>query len=81
VNQQLFTGVAKLWMILVTKGSHHLLLPAKMKEETGKSIKNALYVLCRYAKSTTWAEAMLSSETITSIALAIIKLWLSESIS
>jgi len=37
-------------MILVTKGSHHLLLPEKMKEETGKSIKNALYVLCRYAK-------------------------------
>ena len=47
------------------------------KEDTGKSMKNALYVL-RYAKSTCRAEATLNSEKIKPVALAIIELRLSE---
>ena len=47
------------------------------KEDTGKSMKNALYVL-QYAKSTCQAEAMLNSDKIKPITLVVIKLHLSE---
>ena len=50
------------------------------KEDTGKSMKNTLYVL-RYAKRHLQAEATLNSEKIKPIALAIVKLHLSEDIS
>ena len=50
------------------------------KEDTVKSMKNALYVL-RYAKGTCWAEAMLNCEKIKPVALAVIELDLSEGIS
>ena len=42
-------------------------------------MKNVSYVL-QYVKRTCWAEVMLNSEKIKSIALAIIKLCLSEGI-
>ena len=51
-----------------------------IKEDTGKSMKNALYVL-RYAKGTSRAEAMSNSEKIKPVALAVIELRLSEGIS
>ena len=50
------------------------------KEETGKSMKNALYVL-RYAKGTSRVEATSNSEKIKPISLAIIELRLSGGIS
>ena len=50
------------------------------KEDTGKSMKNALYVL-RYAKNTCRAEATSNSEKIKPVALAVIELRLSEGIS
>ena len=50
------------------------------KEDTGKSMKNALYVL-QYAKSTSWVEATLNNEKIKPVALAVIELCLSEGIS
>ena len=49
------------------------------KEDTGKSIKNALYVLGY--KGTCRAEVMSNSEKIKPVALAVIKLRLSEGIS
>ena len=70
-------------MISVTKESHHV-LPLNehfavskdewdTKEDTGKSMKNALYIL-QYAKGTCWAEAMSNSEKIKPVALAVIEL-------
>ena len=50
------------------------------KEDSGKSMKNALYVLW-YAKGTCRAEATLNSENLKPIALAVIKSRLSEGIS
>ena len=50
------------------------------KEDTGKSMKNALYVLW-YAKRHLWAEAMSNSEKIKPVALAVIELCLSEGVS
>ena len=50
------------------------------KEDTGKSMKNALYVL-QYAKGTSQAEATSNSEKTKPVALAIIKLCLSGGIS
>jgi len=50
------------------------------KEDTGKSLKNALHIL-RYAKSTSQAEATSNSEKIKPVALAVIKLRRSEGIS
>ena len=50
------------------------------KEDTGKSMKNALYVL-RYAKGTCRAEATSNSDKIKPVALAVIELHLSEGIS
>ena len=50
------------------------------KEDTGKSMKNALYIL-RYAKGTCRAEVTSNSEKIKPVALAVIKLHLSEGIS
>ena len=50
------------------------------KEDTGKSMKNALYVL-QYAKCTRLAEATSNGEEIKPIALAVIKLHLSEGTS
>ena len=47
------------------------------KEDTGKSMKSALYILW-YAS---WAEVTSNSEKIKSVALAVIKLHLSEGIS
>ena len=47
------------------------------KEDTGRSMKSALYVLL-YVKGTSQAEAMSNSEKIKPVALAIIKLCLSE---
>jgi len=55
------------WFLL-HKGSHHVLPPKltffvvskdewNTKEDTGKSMKNALYVL-QYAKSTSWTEVV-----------------------
>ena len=43
-------------------------------------MKNALYIL-RYAKGTSWAEVTSNSEKIKPVALAIIKLHLSEGIN
>jgi len=43
------------------------------KEDTGKSLKNALEILW-YAKGTSWAEATSNSEKIKLIAIAVIKL-------
>ena len=61
--------------------NRHFSLSAKMNgTQTGKSMKNALYVL-QYAKGTCWAEAMSSSENIKPVALAVIELHLSEGIS
>ena len=51
------------------------------KEDTGKSMKNALYVYCGIPKGTCRAEATSNSEKIKPIALAVIKLCLSEGIS
>ena len=52
------------------------------EENTGKSMKNALYVLCSgMSKGTSRAKVTLNSEKIKPIALAIIKLCLSEGIS
>ena len=48
------------------------------KEDTGKSMKNALYIL-QYAKRHLYAEAMLNSEKIKPV--AVIKLCLSEGTS
>ena len=50
------------------------------KEDTGKYMKNALYVL-RYAKSTSLAEVTSDSEKIKPVALAVVELPLSEGIS
>ena len=50
-----------------------------MNVDTGKSMKNALYVLW-YANDTSQAEAKSNSEKIKPIALAVIKLRLSEGI-
>ena len=50
------------------------------KEDTGKSMKNAL-LYCRMPKGTCQAKATSSSEEIKPIALAVIKLCLSEGIS
>ena len=50
------------------------------KEDTGKSMKNAL-MYCGMPKGTCRAEATLNSEKIKPVALAIIKLCLSEGIS
>ena len=50
------------------------------KEDTGKSMKNALYVLW-YAKSTSRAESTSKIEKIKPVALAVIELCLSEGIS
>ena len=47
------------------------------KEDIGKSMKNALYIL-RYAKRHIQAEATLNSEKIKPVALVVIKLRLSE---
>ena len=49
------------------------------KEDTGKSMKNALYVL-RYVKGTSRAEATSNSEKIKPVALAVIELRLPEDI-
>ena len=49
------------------------------KENTGKSMKNALYVL-RYAKGTSRAEVTSNSEKIKPVALAVIELRLFEDI-
>ena len=52
------------------------------EENTGKSMKNALYVLCSgMSKGTSRAKVTLNSEKIKPIALAIIELCLSEGIS
>jgi len=66
----------------IVKWSHHIPLPnwhfllsAKMKEDTGESIDNALCVL-RYAIQ--HLSAMSNSEKIKPIASAIVKLWWSE---
>ena len=50
------------------------------KEDTGKSMKNALYIL-QYAKGTSPAKVTSNSEKIKPVALAIIELRLSEDIS
>ena len=50
------------------------------KEDTGKSMKNALYVL-RYAKGTSRVGAISNSEKIKPVALTVIELRLSEGIS
>ena len=50
------------------------------KEDTGKSMKNALYIL-RYVKGTCRAEATSNSEKINPVALVVIELCLSEGIS
>ena len=50
------------------------------KEDTGKSMKNALYV-CGMPKGTSRAEAMSNSEKSKPIALAVIELRLSEGLS
>ena len=50
------------------------------KKDTGKSMKNTLYVL-RYAKRQLSAEATSNSEKIKLIALVVIELHLSEGIS
>ena len=50
------------------------------KEDTGMSMKNALYIL-RYAKDTSQAEATSNSEKIKPVALTVIELCLSEGIS
>ena len=50
------------------------------KEDAGKSMKNALYILW-YAKGTPWAEVTSNSEKIKPIVLAVIELRLSEGIS
>ena len=56
-----------------------------IKEDTGKSMKNALYVLryanCGMPKRTCRAEATSKSEKIKPVALAVIELHLSEGIS
>ena len=49
------------------------------KEDTGKYMRNALYVLW-YAKDTCQAEVTLNSEKIKPVALAVIELCLSEGI-
>jgi len=49
------------------------------KEDTGKSMKNALHVQ-RYAKGTSQAEVTLNSEKIKPVALAIVELCESEGI-
>ena len=51
-----------------------------IKEDTGKSMKNALYIW-RYAKRHQWAKATSNSEKIKPVALAVIKISLSECIS
>ena len=51
------------------------------KEDTGKSMKNALYVYCGIPKGTCQAKAMSNSEKIKPVVLAIIELCLSEDIS
>ena len=73
------------------KGIHHMLYTTKStlfavskdewdtKEDTGKSMKNALYIL-RYAKRHQLAEATLNSEKIKPVTLAVIELRLSEGI-
>jgi len=50
------------------------------KEDTGKSLKNALYIL-RYAKGTSRAEATLNREKFKPVALSIMELCQSEGIS
>ena len=50
------------------------------KEDTGRSMKNALYIL-QYAKGTSQAEAASNSEKIKPVALAVVELCLSEGIS
>ena len=64
-------ATAKLTPFAVSKDEWHT------KEETGKSMKNVLYV----PKGTSWAEATSNSEKIKPVALAVIELCLSESIS
>ena len=66
------------------KGSHHILplnwhflQSAKTKEDTDKSMKNALYRLL-YCSMPSWAEVTLNSEKIKPIAFAAIELHLSE---
>ena len=50
------------------------------EEDTGKFMKNVLYVLW-YAKGTSWANATLNSEIIKPISLAVFELCLSEGIN
>jgi len=49
------------------------------KEDIGKSMKNALYIL-RYAKSTSWAKVTSNNEKIKCVALVIVELRWSEGI-
>ena len=78
----------------IIKGSHHWLLPNQhlllsakndwnTKEDSGKSMKNALYIIIAVpmSKSTSQAEMMSNSEKIKPIALAVIKLHLSEGVN
>ena len=51
------------------------------KEDTGKSMKNALYVLRNMPKGTSRAKATSNSKKIKPVALAVIELRLSEGIS
>jgi len=67
--------------ISVVKGNHHVpatksTLEWHTKEDTGKSIKNAL----QYAKGTSRAEVMSNSKKINPVALGIVKLRWSEGI-
>ena len=60
-----YKATTKLMLFTVSKDEWNA------KEDTGKSLKNALDVL-RYVKNTSQAEATLNSEKVQPIALAII---------
>ena len=66
-------AIAKLTLFAVSKDEWD------KKEDTGKSMENALYIQ-RYAKRHLSAEVTSNSEKIKPVALAIIKLRLSEDI-
>ena len=78
------TATIKIQTISIMKGSHHVLFVVSKdewdtKEDNGKSMKNALYVL-RYAKGTFQAEATSNTEKIKPVAIAVIELYLPEGI-